>query len=184
MLRSDTPSPTRSVLVLAAVVAVLGAACAGGSSVETGERPDLPRATESASSPLPDVAVWNVGEAEWVQFADVLPSSSPVLLWFYAPHCPSCAAEAGTMKAFAEEHAGDIEVVGVGTQDDAGMAADFVARHDIPFTMLWDETFESWAALEVRAQPAAALFTGEGQFLESWVGKLPEARVLELVGQP
>ncbi len=171
-------------LLAGAVVsaALLVTSCAGGSSVETGERPDLPRSAESSTSPLPDVAVWDVGAAQWVQFADVLPSSTPVVLWFWAPHCPACAAEASAMKAFAEEQAGVVEVVGIGTQDDAGMAADFVDRHDIPFTMLWDESFESWAPFEIRAQPASVLFSGEGELVEGWMGGLPEQRVLELVG--
>ena len=174
-------SPVRAVAVASALLlAFVGAACSGGSSVETGERPELPRAADAAPSPLPEVAVWDVGATDWVQFADVVPAETPVVLWFWAPHCPACAAEAADMVAFAEEHEGEIEVVGIGTQDDAGMAAEFVERHGIEFRMLWDESFETWSELGVRSQPAAALFSAEGEPLDAWTGSLPEDEVERL----
>ncbi len=41
--------------------------------------------------------------------------------------------------------------MGLGTQDDLELARDFVAKGGITFTMLWDESFESWQALGVAA---------------------------------
>jgi len=157
------------------------AACSSGSPVETGARPDLQRSADAAKSPLPEVAVWDVGTADWVQFADLVPADKPVVLWFWAPHCPACAAEAPNMKEFAEANADTVEVIGIGTQDDAGMAADFVERHDIPFQMLWDESFETWAAFDISAQPATVLFSGDGEALGAWMGRMPEEQVLDLV---
>jgi hypothetical protein len=63
-------------------------ACGGASegSVDPGRRPELPVAVGSAESALPAVPVWDVGEREWVQLADVLPAEKPVLVWFWAPH--------------------------------------------------------------------------------------------------
>lgn len=170
--------------LLLAVVALVAGACSGGSDsaeVDTGERPELPRSVESAASPLPDVAVWDVSDAEWVQFADALPSDKPVLFWFWAPHCPACAAEAGDMAAFAEANADTIEVIGIGTQDDPAMAAEFVERHGIEFQMLWDESFETWSSFGITSQPASALFSADGESLGGWPGVLQEDEVLELV---
>lgn len=126
------------------------------------------------------MTVWDVKESDWVQFADYLPADKPLLVWFWAPHCPACAAEAPGMVEFAAEHGDDINIVGLGTQDDAGMAADFVDRHDIPFEMLWDETFETWRAFDVAAQPAVVLLSGQGEVLGGWLGGLPEQEVLAL----
>jgi len=181
MLRIHHAPPTRLLLAIMLAATLLGAACSSDSSVETGARPDLPRSSGTAKSPLPEVAVWDVGAAEWVQFADLVPAEKPVVLWFWAPHCPACAAEAPDMKKFAEENADTVEVIGIGTQDDAGMAADFVERHDIPFQMLWDETFETWAAFGIRAQPATALLSGDGEVLGAWMGGIPAEQVLDLV---
>lgn len=181
MLHPRNVPSNRVLVVLLLALAVVAAACSGGSSVETGERPDLPRSAAAASSPLPEVAVWDVGDSEWVQFADLVPADKPVLLWFWAPHCPACAAEAPGMKEFSEAHADTVEVIGIGTQDDAGMAADFVEQHGIPFQMLWDESFETWAAFGISAQPATALFSADGEMLGGWMGGMPEEQVLELL---
>jgi len=167
--------------VTVVALSLLAAACGSEQqSVETGARPDIAPSVDAASSPLPQVTVWDVGESDWVQFADYLPSEKPLLVWFWAPHCSACAAEAPDMVAFAEEHGDEIEIVGLGTQDDAGMAATFVERHDIPFTMLWDESFETWQAFGISAQPATVLLSPDGQPLGGWLGGMPEDEVLSL----
>jgi hypothetical protein len=48
--------------------------------------------------------------------------------------------------------------------------------------MYWDESFESWSELGLTSQPAAALFSAEGTLLDGWLGRIPEQRVLELIG--
>ena len=92
------------------------AACGGTpqSSVDPGERPDLPvggttaagntaagttGGTDTGTDPgagtpastatepvLPVVTVWDVGAKQWVQLADFLPADKPLLVWFWAPH--------------------------------------------------------------------------------------------------
>ena len=179
--RRPTPSAWR-LAIGATVLAVLAAGCASGErTVDTGARPDLPPSAEAATSPLPPVAVWDVGDSDWVQFADLLPSDKPLLVWFWAPHCPACAGEAPDMVAFAEEHGDVVDIVGLGTQDTAGEAATFVGRHGIPFPMLWDESFETWRAFGITSQPAVALFSAEGDLLGGWLGAMPEDEVLSLV---
>ncbi len=185
-----TSSTSRTIRRLGAILAValITAACgadsgggAAGPNVDTGDRPTLERAAASASSPLPDVALWNVQEQSWVQFANLVPAEQPIMLWVWAPHCPACAAEAPNVKAFAEANADKLDVIGLGTQDDATMAAEFVERHGIPFTMLWDETFESWQPFGIRSQPAFILLDRDGNSLGEWTGGFPEDEVVGLV---
>ncbi|MGH9042837.1 MAG: TlpA family protein disulfide reductase [Acidimicrobiia bacterium] len=76
--------------------------------------------------------------------------------------------------------------MGFGTQDTFGDAEDFVARHDVPFKMLWDSGFESWEAFGISRQPAAVLLAPDGTELDRWQGELSEsdqARALELARQ-
>lgn len=47
--------------------------------------------------------------------------------------------------------------------------------------MLWDESFESWIELGVRAQPAAILYTADGTPLQRWIGPFDETEVLHLI---
>ena len=72
-------------------------------------------------------------------------------------------------------------MIGLGTQDDADQAVDFVERGGtVSFPMYWDETFLSWQAFGVRSQPAAVLLSPTGEVLASWLGAFDEAEVLRL----
>lgn len=72
-------------------------------------------------------------------------------------------------------------MIGLGTQDTLGEAEQFVDTYGTSFTMLWDESFESWVAFGVQSQPAAILFAADGTVLEGWLGPFPEEAVLDLV---
>jgi thioredoxin-like negative regulator of GroEL len=71
-------------------------------------------------------------------------------------------------------------VIGLGTQDSLGEAEEFVSKYGTTFTMLWDESFESWQAFDVRSQPTAILFAADGTPLGGWLGRFPESEVVRL----
>ncbi|MGE0879277.1 MAG: TlpA family protein disulfide reductase [Acidimicrobiia bacterium] len=91
-----------------------------------------------------------------------------------------CRGEAPEVERFARQNKDTVRVIGLGTQDTLGLAEDFVADYDTSFTMLWDESFESWAAFGVTSQPAAMLFGADGTPIRGWLGRFPEADVLAL----
>lgn len=72
--------------------------------------------------------------------------------------------------------------MGLGTQDDARQAREFVERYGLTHTMLWDESFDSWVRLGIRGQPAGMLFAANGELLARWQGRIPEGDVLETLG--
>lgn len=49
--------------------------------------------------------------------------------------------------------------------------------------MLWDESFQTWQALGVSSQPAAALFAADGTGIAGWFGAIPEDEVLRLIAE-
>lgn len=61
------------------------------------------------------------------------------------------------------------------------MANDFVDAFDLTHTMLWDESFQSWAELGVSLQPSAKLYSADGTLLREWLGGFDEDEVLELL---
>lgn len=73
-----------------------------------------------------------------------------------------------------------MRVIGLGTQDTLGEAEEFVDEFGTTFTMLWDESFESWTAMRVASQPTAILFAADGTPLQGWMGPFPEDDVLSL----
>ncbi len=93
-----------------------------------------------------------------------------------------CRAEAPGVEQFARQHADQFSVVGLGTQDDARQAKQFVERYKLTHTMLWDESFESWLQLGVRGQPAGMLFAADGTLIGRWSGPIPEDDVLKALG--
>jgi hypothetical protein len=75
-------------------------------------------------------------------------------------------------------------VIGLGTQDTLGQAEDFVEDYGTEsFTMLWDESFQSWQVLGVTSQPAAVMFAADGTPLTGWIGAFPEDEVLRLAAE-
>ena len=92
-----------------------------------------------------------------------------------------CRAESPGLEQFARTHEDKLRVIGLGAQDDLESARDFVADGGITFTMLWDESFESWIQLGVRGQPMAILFDADGTPLGTWSGFLDEGQILDLI---
>jgi hypothetical protein len=93
-----------------------------------------------------------------------------------------CRAESPALEQFARANTNTLSVVGLGTQDNLTLAKDFVTKGGITFTMLWDQSRESWRSLNVRSQPAAVLVSADGKELGRWTGRIDskEAEILRL----
>ena len=75
-------------------------------------------------------------------------------------------------------------MIGLGTQDSAEEAVDFVERGGTySFPMYWDETFVSWEVFGIASQPAAALLSPDGEVLAGWLGAFDQAEVLRLTAE-
>lgn len=75
-------------------------------------------------------------------------------------------------------------MIGLGTQDSAEEAADFVRDYSTySFPMYWDETFESWTVFGIAGQPAAWLIAPDGEPIAGWRGMFPIDEVLELAAE-
>ena len=75
-------------------------------------------------------------------------------------------------------------MIGLGTQDSGGEAAEFIeSTGTYSFPMYWDETFESWVAIGISSQPAAALLGADGEVIAGWRGGFPEDEVLQLAAE-
>ena len=92
-----------------------------------------------------------------------------------------CRAEAPGVEQFARANEDQLTVVGLGTQDDVDDADRFVDDYGTTFTMLWDSTDQSWLALDVVRQPAAVLYSADGEELGRWQGAFSEDEVLALL---
>ncbi len=89
-------------------------------------------------------------------------AGKPAVLWFWAPWCPNCQAEAPTI-AEAARSAGDVEFVGVAAQDEVAAMREFVQKYDLgSFTHLADTDAAVWQRFGVTYQPAYAFVSADG----------------------
>ena len=90
--------------------------------------------------------------------ADVLNSSEPVLVDFWAPWCGPCRAMAPTVDALAVEYAGRVKVGKMNTDDHPGTPMRY----------------------GVRGIPTLLLFKG-GKVVDQRVGALPKSEVIKML---
>ena len=169
----------RFLMVIGAAAALAG--CGGGDAISGSAPPDAnARASNREAPRLPAIEVTDL-EGGTVRLADLAPSEKPILVWFWAPHCPSCNAEAADVEAFSRRAADSVTVIGLGAQDDEGMGREFVREHELTTPrMLYDPSFESWRHFGINGQPAAILFDRQGAARAGWFGPFPEDEVLSL----
>ncbi len=106
----------------------------------------------------------------------------PVVLWFWAPWCPTCRAQAGHVETVAAEYAGRVNVVAVGGLADADDIEAFARDVDGP-THLVDVEGAIWRHFGVTAQSTYVLLDSDGAVVSQ--GYLDDealsAQVAELV---
>ena len=107
-----------------------------------------------------------------------------VVLWFWAPWCAWCNAEAPRVDALSTEFAGQVEIVGVaGVSDEASMQ-DFVDRHELGhITHLADLDGHFWFNLDVTYQPWWMFINDDGEVFLNWQGRLSEEEIRAVMDQ-
>lgn len=148
----------------ALVAALVLAACGAGAEAQTG-----PAAADPATAGDPTAA----GELDALDFTlttlDGEPfdaaqlRGTPTILWFWAPWCTICRAEAPELARLAED-VRDVTVVGVPGRGEVQAMRDFVADTGTgDLTHLVDTDGLVWARFGVIAQPAYAFVGADGE---------------------
>jgi len=88
-------------------------------------------------------------------------AGKPAVLWFWAPWCSTCRAQAGQVEKIAAEYAGQVNVVGVGGLADAADIRDFAREVNGP-THLIDEEGAIWKHFGITAQSTYVLLDADG----------------------
>ncbi|MGE0139497.1 MAG: TlpA family protein disulfide reductase [Ilumatobacteraceae bacterium] len=178
------PRRTTAAVALAAG-ALLLAACGGGDASDSAPV----AAAEDASAPVPPAGADETPEVardDAAAFASVFSSTSAIdaefdaaslagqdsVLWFWAPWCTVCRAEAPEINEIVERFGADVQIVGVagrggidemrGFIDDTGTGG---------MTHVADESGGVWNAFGIFAQPAFAFIDDTGE-IETFVGGL------------
>jgi thiol-disulfide isomerase/thioredoxin len=181
------PRHTRTAVVLAAGVVVL-AACGGAGG--SGDAPVA--APEDASAPVPpagadeapDAAVDDADDA--AVFASVFAATTPIdaefdaaslaghdtVLWFWAPWCTVCRAEAPDINETVARFGDDVRIVGVAGRGGIDEMRGFIDDTETTgLTHVADLDGDVWNAFGIYAQPAFAFIDDTGE-MEIFVGGL------------
>ncbi|MGB3185144.1 MAG: redoxin family protein [Ornithinimicrobium sp.] len=89
-------------------------------------------------------------------------AGKPSVLWFWAPWCPTCRAQAPAVSELATEYDGEVNVVGVGGAAVASEIEGVAEDIDGP-THLIDEPGEVWQHFEITAQSTYVIVDADGE---------------------
>jgi peroxiredoxin/glutaredoxin len=89
------------------------------------------------------------------------------VLWFWAPWCTVCAAEAPGVMAVAKANQGNVTFVGVAGRGKVPAMKTFVSKHGLTFESAVDSDGAIWADFGVAAQPAFAFIDRNGRVTTS-----------------
>jgi thiol-disulfide isomerase/thioredoxin len=163
----------RLVVLLALVVAVAAAlVLTAGRGRDTG----------TAASPgptVPDLTIPRLDGGGDFALGHLTTAKTPTLLWFWAPWCEVCNAEAPAIERMAAKAGDQLTVVAIGGRDDAANGPAFIERHRLRTpTVLFDEAMEAWGAYAIPGQPAGILLDRSGRERGRWLGAFDTAEVL------
>jgi thiol-disulfide isomerase/thioredoxin len=138
-------------------------------------------ATGTPAPAVPEQLKFTAETVDGQQFSGESLAGSPAVLWFWAPWCPKCQAEAPTI-AEAASSAGTVKFVGVAAQDEVPAMRDFVERFDLgAFPHIADTDAAVWQRFGVTYQPAYAFISSDGT-VETETDQLDKDELLARVG--
>lgn len=153
---------TTTTMTLAAVAALTLAACSApadeSAAIDT-------ESMEWANPDAPDLfkfASYDLVSGDVVDGTDLL--YKDVVLWFWAPWCPVCDAEASALAAAMEEFPEDVVVLGVAGLGSTETSETFIEDHPgiENFPHIYDEDGSLWAGFGVTGQPTLVLINEDG----------------------
>ena len=149
-----------------------GLALTAGGGDATGDK-------ETPGPPVPDVAIERIDGSGTFALTELARAPKPTLLWFWAPWCEVCNAEAPTIEQMAGDASDELRVIAIGGRGDASAGREFVERHSLRTPLvLFDEPMDSWTAYRIPGQPGAVLLDRNGRERGRWLGVFEPADVL------
>lgn len=143
---------------------------------------DAPASASAPAPVVPEQLRFTAKTVDGKDFSGESLAGKPALLWFWAPWCPNCQAEAPTIAAAARA-AGDVRFVGVAAQDEVPAMRDFVQRYDLgSFTHIADTDAAVWKRFGVTYQPAYAFVSADGT-IETETDQLDKDELLARIGE-
>ncbi|WP_156727614.1 TlpA family protein disulfide reductase [Streptomyces apocyni] len=150
-------------------------------SAPAASAPSSPGQTPSAATgqdlPVPGTLSFKGTTIDGKPFDGATLAGKPTVLWFWAPWCPTCRAQAPETAKVAKDFAGKANIVGVAGLDKKDAMRDFVASTKTDgFPQLADEKGDVWKKFKITQQSVYVILDKEGK--ETFTGVLPAGKGL------
>lgn len=130
-------------------------------TVDSPEPEPEPTSTDAAGSAVPATLDFTATTVSGEAFEGASLAGRPTLLWFWAPWCPTCRGQIPQVEGIAADHAGELNVIGVGSLDSAEAIAGFAGDVD-DVVQLEDVDGELWKRFGVTEQSSFVLLDADG----------------------
>lgn len=191
MRRPHRPLPLR-VLAAAAASGIGFAACAGAEdagapaaeveAVTTTDEGSEPSPSETAAAALADAFVSST-QLDGRPFDAATLAGTDAVVWFWAPWCTICRAEAPEVAEIAARYADRVQLIGVAGRGELDAMRAFVDETGTgSVTHVADLDGDIWSAFGVYGQPAYAFIDDSGE-IEVFVGGLGGDALVERIDQ-
>ncbi|MEH0937168.1 TlpA family protein disulfide reductase [Micromonospora psammae] len=139
-----------------------------GSASPAGATPAGPTPSAAASPParVPDTLRFTARTLDGTQFSAADLTGKPVVLWFWAPWCATCASQAWTVAELAPKYRDTVPIVGVAGLGEQKAMKDFVREFDLAGTpQLDDRAGALWRRFEVVEQSTFLIVDRDGKLI-------------------
>lgn len=120
------------------------------------------RASSPAATTIPASLQFTGTTVDGRPFDGATLAGKPVLLWFWAPWCPTCRGQVDDVQAVARDYSDRVTVLGVGSLDDAKAIERFAA--DAPgMTHLSDDSGAVFRHFQITQQSSFVLLDRRGE---------------------
>ncbi|MFI7023738.1 TlpA family protein disulfide reductase [Micromonospora sp. NPDC049900] len=163
------------VVVLLAAALAAGGCGAGGSVEEAAAVPEPPPASASAEPagptpgptapvPVPDTLRFTGQTLAGTEFDAAVLAGRPVVLWFWAPWCATCASQAWTIAEIEPGFRDTVPIVGVAGLGERKAMTDFVTEFELgPMPQIDDRQGALWKRFGVVEQSTFVIIDREGK---------------------
>ncbi|TGN62577.1 redoxin domain-containing protein [Nocardioides eburneiflavus] len=134
-------------------------------SESPGDTPSDSAATDGAEQPdaaVPALLDFTSTTVAGEDFDGASLAGRPVVLWFWAPWCPTCRGQVPQVEDLAGTYGDEVSVVGIGSLDSAEAIADF-ARDVEGITHLEDTDGVLWQRFGVTEQSSFVVLGADGE---------------------
>ncbi|TNH31718.1 redoxin domain-containing protein [Micromonospora orduensis] len=166
-----------------------GPAAAGSAPASTGPPPaptdPATGAPPAAPARVPDVLRFTGTTLGGAPFDAARLAGKPVVLWFWAPWCATCASQAWTVAEVAPKYRDTVPIVGVAGLGEQKAMKEFVTEFDLGGTpQIDDRAGAIWRRFKVTEQSIFVIIDRDGRVVHQGFldGEALSARVAALAG--